>query len=269
MAWGQPSWGSVGASRARRRLPSSPARPPAGTYDPALDAQLRAAQRGFQDLRLDTETANQRANTAYSGSLADINEADRQQSTDFQRDIWNTDRSYSRGLADILKTRSRAREDYGTNIADMNRNYQRQANVQAEQATAAGQGGGGGGTLKAAMKARGENLAIDNDRIGTGYFRFQQDSAQDEARNREDFALANQDINENQRRAGARFAKGRADAAQGYQYGVDDRAIQLARGGRELDFYGEDVGAQRFYQATSSGLYNPPEQKKPKAKKKR
>jgi hypothetical protein len=231
-------------------------RPPAGTYDPALDAQMRAAERGFQDLRIDTEQGNERANTNYYQSLGDINQRDTEQSFDFQQQADATDRSFSRSLSDLLRDRARGGEDYGEAIKGLQRNYQRLGNVQAEQATASGQTQGG--ALAAALRARTENEAIERKPIDTNFQRFTQDSATAEARNREDFALSNADINRRWQRASGDLQRARGDAAQSYQYGVSDRAMQLARGSRELGFYGQDVNAQRLYQATSSGLYNPP-----------
>lgn len=45
--------------------PVAPKKPPPGFYDPDLDAAERASGRGLGDLRIDTETANERASTDY------------------------------------------------------------------------------------------------------------------------------------------------------------------------------------------------------------
>src|SRR5688572_13697732 len=45
--------------------PQIPLRPPPGTYDPALDAQERAAGRGYEDLQADTLLHGGRAETDY------------------------------------------------------------------------------------------------------------------------------------------------------------------------------------------------------------
>jgi hypothetical protein len=55
--------------------PYVPPKPPAGSYDPALDAQRAAAQRGLGDLTQDVETAGTRANVDYGRSTELLKQA--------------------------------------------------------------------------------------------------------------------------------------------------------------------------------------------------
>jgi hypothetical protein len=110
--------------------PYVPPKPPTGSYDPALDAQLRASQRGLGDVRMDTATANTR-------SLNDFGTA-------------------SQGIA---RDKARGYADIDWNLQMLDRSYQQLQRRQAEGARAAGVMSGGI-ALQAAAK-RAENQRID------------------------------------------------------------------------------------------------------------
>lgn len=130
-------------AQAKKPAPRAP-RPPAGYYDPALDAAERAAGRGIGDLRVDTETGNQRASTQYTLDTGRLGE----------------DKATS--LADLLRQKTRASTDTAAG-------YRRLGDSQAQNASAAGVGAGG--TFAAALAKRTANEGVDQGRISEDYAR--------------------------------------------------------------------------------------------------
>lgn len=132
------------AAEARRRAlhppGPPPVRPPAGTYDPALDAARRAASRGYADLKQDTRLAGTRA------------------AEDFQF-----------GQDDVNRAYTRTGEDYAANTAMIRRQYDILAGRQQEQANTSGVIGGS--ALMEAATKRAANQALEQAPLDTGYRR--------------------------------------------------------------------------------------------------
>lgn len=192
------------AKRSRTRSPLP--RPPVGTYDPAIDASERAAQRGYRDLRTDIGTANTRAASDYAIGLSDIGRqrdygmADLLRSDtrgredigtqradlerNYGRNVDDVNRSYGRNLADLLTSRTRGTENYNADVQTLGRNYVRLGQGQGQGAAAAGVSAGG--ALAQALAKRTENEAIDRKPIDTNYSRFMADSNLTESRLGED-----------------------------------------------------------------------------------
>jgi hypothetical protein len=128
--------------------------PPPGTYDPSIDAQVRAGQRGYGDLQQDTDIANQRGED------------------DFLLGSGELQKQLQRQLADAATSRTNQHADYETGIADLIRGYTRQGVSQAEHANAAGVVGTGG-ALQQALEKRTANLAHDRAPLDTNEQRAQ------------------------------------------------------------------------------------------------
>lgn len=208
-------------------------RPPAGTYDPSLDAQLDAANRGFGDFQRDTELADTRAEQDYGFGKFDINRQAQRGGEDLANRFtdatadWmlqgkDLQRSSDRGMADILRDRMRGTEDYGTTrgrfgedrdraLAVLDRNYRNLGSAQGQGIRAAGAAGGGASAQAAAKRAG--NKAFERQPIDTAYgrqtadldtnfARFGQDSAQAQTRFGEDVARTAQGINMSGQRTG-------------------------------------------------------------------
>lgn len=113
--------------------PFTPYKPPkpTGYFDPALEAQRRAAGRGYLDTRQDTSLAGTRAAVDY-------------------------------GLAndDLARRRSDYEADYGRNVGLLTKNYTDLGTSQDERANAYGVVPGGGAALQSAAK-RATNMASD------------------------------------------------------------------------------------------------------------
>jgi hypothetical protein len=258
-----------------------PSRPPAGSYDPSLDAQQRAAQRGFGDIQQDVEQAGQRANTDWTTQRTQATQERGYGLEDLGTQRANTERGYGRSLADLLTARARGEQDFGqgraratedrnTSFANITRGYNRLGAQQGEQAAA--RGVTRGGTLAAALEARTANEGLDRAPVQQGFDRFMADSSRDEGRFLGDSQLAESRIGEDRasalgqvERQQGRFLQGYDDPTTGiyakldtgYQRGVDDRALDTARAGRELGFYNQDLGEQRFFQAGQMGYQAP------------
>lgn len=210
---------SAAARRKRAFKPFvAPTRPPPGSYDPSLDAQLRGSERGLGDLTQDTERDNARSLNDYNLSANDIREAK------------------ARSLADILRGRTEGREDYTRTVQGLDQGYSRLASSQAEAGNAAGLAGG---FAQQAAEKRAANYTTDRAPVDTGYQRFTGESAQAETR-----------LNENTEDALGKLTLG-------YQRGNEDRLQALTRGTREQGFFNSDIGDARFYSARGSG-YVPP-----------
>jgi hypothetical protein len=193
--------------------------PPPGWYDPALDAQERAAGRGLQDFSQDTQRDQERAEADYTLGRGNI--------------AWQ----HAQQFNDILRSRARLQQDTGIAQAGINRQYALQANRQLQQGAAAGLLGGG--FLRAAARKRAANKALDDAQLRLSHSRGMEDSRQGQ------FRLGR---NTNLAYAGLGLQHSR---------GTQDRTTALARARRENTFFGQDVGAQRAYEAAGAG-YIPP-----------
>jgi hypothetical protein len=116
--------------------------------------------------------------------------------------------------------------------------------------TAVNQGVTGGGALAAALAARKENEGREQGDIVRSRDRFMEDSSQQELGLRTSLQRALEDAQRG-------YTQRTEDMGREYQYGQSDLATGQGRAGRELGFFGQDVGAQRFYQAAQSG-WSPP-----------
>ena len=193
--------------------------PPPGTYDPSLDAQLAATQRGYGDLQTDTGIQNQRAQDDFnlqSGHLADL---------------------LQQHLADLSTGRDRAHQSYLDATAGIQRDFTNLASAQQGQAAAAG-GFGAGGALQQALQKRMANQALAQAPVD----RAEQNNVTDY---NTAVTRANQGENFDIGQLGLQLSRGN-----------EDRANQLQRAGRETTQMGVDVGSQRWYQAGAMG-YDP------------
>jgi hypothetical protein len=199
--------------------------PPVGSYDPAVDAQVGAANRGLFDLGQDTQTANERDTTDYGLGVGDVT------------------RSRDRSLADLATGRTRADEDHTRALAMLQRSYQQLGNRQLQGQARAGVLSGGA-ALQAAAK-RQANQAIDQQPIDTSYKRFVDDNT-----------LAQTRVGEDSDSALGRLALDLAPPGPDNPLGgrrFQDRTTQLTRGQRENTAFGLDANAQRAYQASGAG----------------
>lgn len=202
-----------------------PARPwqpppiPSGYYDPALDAQRRAAQRGYVDFQQDVGLAGSRSAEDYGIQTGDI----RQQ--------------FGRSMQDLGLARQYEGENYGRSTGLLGRQFGILANQQRQRLAQSGVLSGGIALLAAQKRAA--NQAVEQQGLDIAHTR----------------ALTGFGTQET--RLGENLNQSLGAAGLGYTRGVTDRATQLARAGRENTSFGLDVEAEKAYQAQQAGYVAP------------
>jgi len=231
--------------RGRRRGPgftpfAPPARPPTGSFDPAIGAQRRASERGFGYLQDDVNLESARGSDDFLRSAGDL-----------QRDTGeataNLHRSSGRGLTDLLKANVRADEDYAHRIGNLDRTFRIRARTQTEGARQ--RGVAAGGALAAALSQRTANQAEEKGSLDTQHGRVKADLTTQEGRLREDLSTDLQRLGGNAERRGGLLSLG-------HGRDIADRSIRLERGSTERDQFGLDLDETAMRQALQGG-YNP------------
>jgi len=278
--WPDGTWHSIPAAKHAANLEANAQKraalavPPPGTYDPGLDAQERATNRGLSDLiadiGADTGVNRVRANTDWLTQQAQLNQSGQRNEADYTLGTSRAEQSFGRSLADLLTQRAQGGEDYQSNVSALQRNYATLGNNQNQAARAAGAMTGSGAQLQAARK-REANQAIDRAPIDTAYQRFMSGSQLAEQRLGEDKANTLQDLLNGISRSREDLSTAGQQLNLGYERQNTDWDTQLSRAGRETGQFGIDTAAARAAQATQMGwkpgtltTLNPPKKKKPK-----
>jgi hypothetical protein len=248
--------------------PYKPPPVPTGSYDPALDAQYGASQRGLADLGFDAERNRLRLTSDYGVNTQQI----QQQSAWGQEDLmrgsnrgaFDLTQQRDRGMQDLGTARTRGDEDYQRSLAALTRDYDRLGIRQTEQQAQAG-ALRSGAALQAARK-RAENQAWDRQPIDTSYNRFTADNAQAQQRLGQDYGTAEQrrleDLFIGTSRGNQQRDTALGQAALGYSRGNEDIGTGLLRGTREAQEFGLDIEAQKRFQAAQMN-YVPPQRGEP------
>jgi hypothetical protein len=214
--------GSVGG---RAGKPQPVFRPPAGSYDVTLDAQERAAQRGYDNTVDDTRLQRARS------------------SDDFTIASGENQRQYGESLADLLKARTQSQQDYGTNLQTIARNFSQLGNVQAQRGRQAGLAGG---FAAQAQRKRATNEAITRAPVDLGFQRFIEGSKLAESR------------------LGLARDRGQGQLGLSYDRGSEDLETNLARAGVENQQFGVDIAAARQQQYAQGPMFKVPGKPKPR-----
>jgi hypothetical protein len=181
-------------------------RPPPGSYDPDIDAQERAAQRG------------------YGNTIEDLGRARERASTDFGLGETEISRQYGENLSDLIKQRTEGTADYHTNLQSIARNFSQLGNVQAQRGRQAGLGGG---FAAQAQRKRAANEAITRAPVDLGFQRFMEGSQ-----------LAERRLGEAKQRETGQLGLGQIR-------GSEDLSVTGERAGTELNAYIQDAAAAR------------------------
>lgn len=239
---------------------------PYGSYDPAIDAQLRASQRGLDYLREDHRTAVRWAKQDLSQNLFDLGRKygrgrqDLNRSTRRNRqDIGIRSNRESQKIAfrraDLNLDASRGREDLASRMAAVGRQFTQQASAQKEAMNASGTLAGG--AAAAAAEKRAENQAIAEAPIKTAGVRLEQDLASSLNRLKisenqlgQDTGRAlnrlGQDRSRSVTRLGQDARRDRKLTHQGFRRGQLDRRRKLQRGIVEQKIGEADLLAQKI-----------------------
>jgi hypothetical protein len=209
---------------ARFRPFKAPTSPPPGYSDPALDAQLRATQRGYQDLQGDVQL--------NAGRSLD----------DYSLGVQQQQQGLARSMADLNTRLQRENLGYTTSTQGLQRDYTNLASSQDQQQRQALGGASGasagGAALASAIKRQG-NQAISQTALDTAHSQQLQDITTAQQR-------AQQDEQSQLGQLGVQYGRGTQDAQ-----------TQLSRAGRETGFAGLDTTAEKFFSAAGAG-YIPP-----------
>lgn len=189
--------------------------PPPDRYDPALDFQLAAGERGLGDTVTDAATAGRRGVEDYGFQRGDL------------------ERTQSRGLEDIGLQKGWAGEDHQRAIDMLTRNYGNLATQQGGQARL--MGASGGGALLQAQRKRTSNMAIDQQPIDTQFNRTMTG------------------LNTQTDRLNEDTGTGIARLGVNLERGISDQGLGVQRAGREQVFLGLDSDRARQAQAQATG----------------
>lgn len=241
--------------RRLRFRPVTTANPSPGSYDPQIDAQVRAANRGFVDLGQDIEKANERG-------VTDLGLARQQVGTQRDRTLRNLNIGLNRfnqdaGIArsDLQTSLQNSLADIQRRRADISRSYGQLAQRQGDAIAA--RGVGDGGTAAAAAQARAGN---------EGWAQSALDTAQQRTQAQGWRALVGQAIREQRYRDDNRLQRVQlaTDTSRSFgkldlqaQRSRQDRRQQLSRAGRENRLFGIDASQSRWYQAAGAGAKQP------------
>jgi hypothetical protein len=277
---------SARPAQSRAFVPYVAPDPPAGSYDPAIDAQVSAAGRGLQDLTQDIGTQNLRDTVdyglgrdsiqrQYDRGNQDLGAQRSQYETGYGRSVADENLGYGRTSTDLQTAASRGGEDYNRNVQMLTRQYSQLGDSQRQQQSRAGVLRGGA-MLQAAAK-RTANQAIDRQPLDTSYGRTATTS-RTQTRLGADHTTTLGRLGEDRTTAlGQLDTAGQADG-RGHRPGVraagadvappdasnpfggrsfQDRTTQLTRAQRENTAFGLDAAGQRAYQAAGAGWVPP------------
>jgi hypothetical protein len=238
--------------------------PPPGSYDPALDAALRASKRGLGDVQFDTETNRERSASDYITALGDIGRQKDELRQDTATQRGDVEQGYQRNLGDLLQQRGYTQQDYQSSIDALNRNYAQLGDAQRQAGNARGLLDGG--YQAQAARKRAANQAIEKAPMDTAFSRALAASQTGEQRLGEDRSTTLRDlVTQSTRGRQALNRQGGLDSQQ-YQRGSQDLTTQLTRANRENTAFGLDTGSQKLYQALQSGALTPASAKAVKLK---
>lgn len=168
--------GTGGTPSGRGRRPSpKPTQPPFLTFDPAISAESRAAQRGLGDIEADTATARRFGKRDLVQALRDIRVGTGRKRQDIGRSFEDSERKLGYQEQDVQLRARRANEDFDTQLADIGRQFAQLGQRQREGANAAGVLGGGTEAAGAAARAQNQRLAeapigVARQRVGDDLF---------------------------------------------------------------------------------------------------
>lgn len=147
--------------------------PPFLTYDPGLEAQRRAAQRGLHDTEQDVGTERHYNKTDLVQALKDIRTTTGRKRQDIMRTNARSAQKLSNDEQDVQTKGQRASQDFGTQLENIGRQFAQLGHRQSEGANAAGVLDSG--TMSAAAVARGRNQQLAEAPIHVGQERLNED----------------------------------------------------------------------------------------------
>lgn len=211
--------------------------PPVGTYDPAIDYNASAADRGYEQTRDDAATAYEQGQQDYGLGVGDLT------------------RGRDRSLADLLTGEGRLNQDYGFRTSENQRQYGILGRQQAEHA--AQQGITSAGLLAKSQAVRGENQARDQGQLDLSHNRGLEDIGTSRTRVGEDFTRGKLGLDLGNARAFGGYGGNTISNPITGLPQVGSLLTSLTRAGTENNAYQTFSAGQRTSQAAANG-YVPP-----------
>lgn len=215
---------------------------PWGSYDPAIDAQRRAAERGLDDLLEDRKTADLWAKTDLATQLGDIKRGRFRTVNDLRRQRRRETQKLGLRRFDLNRDSRRTRQDFGSRRAGIDRQFRTLAGTQMEARNAAGTLQGG--TAAAAAAKRAENQAFALKPIDVAEGRMEQDLATSLGRIQVSQNQLNQDTMRSLRRNAVDTSRDRTLTKRDYGRDVFQRDRKVRRAEREQIVGDADLLAQ-------------------------
>lgn len=147
--------------------------PPQFTFDPALEAQRRAAERGLEDTEADVRKKQRYEGVDWRQNRRDITTKTKRGRADLNRDLSRGNEDLSTKETDVQRDAQRSREDFQTRLNNVSREFGELAERQAEAANAAGVNDSG--TSAAAAAARARRQLQEEEPIHTAKSRMEED----------------------------------------------------------------------------------------------
>lgn len=221
--------------------------PPPFTYDPALEAQRRAAERGLEDVRDDTARDLRRNRQDWRTQRRDINVTKNRGIRDINLGLRRGKQDLGFRRADILTDRARGIQDFGTRLNNLVENFRVRQAVDRQGINVAG--AAEGGAMAASDRVRGEQFSREAQTIATGEQRLREDAASALRR----LNISGQRLRQDTRTDRTRLRKDtRHDLRLGgrtYKRGQRDLKTALQRAIREQQFADADILTQEIFDA--------------------
>lgn len=158
----------------RQGITKGTSQPPALSYDPALEAQRRAAQRGAQDLVRDTFIKQHQARQDFGTTRHDYRVKRHRGRQDYGTSLERGLLGLHQKATDQRLSLARGREDFTTALTNLGRRFNILGNTQLQSANA--QGVADAGTLAAGAAARAANFGLAKQQLVTRKQRLAQDT---------------------------------------------------------------------------------------------
>jgi hypothetical protein len=221
--------------------------PPYLSFDPAIEAERRAAQRSLEDIAQDTRIGARRTRQDFRTTRGDIR-------TDFRRFRGDTRRGERRELqqlgyqrADVAKEGRRGQRDFNLRLSALTRHFTQLQGQHLQQANA--YGSLDSGTMAASNAARAQNYAIERRPIDIGKARLRQDTLTSFQRIATARHQTQADADRDVRRAREDKKHDVRLVKQDYRRTIKDLHIKLNRAIREQRIGDIDLIKQEIYAA--------------------
>jgi hypothetical protein len=133
--------------------------PPFLTYDPAIEAQRRAAERGLEDTEAQIKTEGHFAGTKLHEAMRNLRRTTHYKRTDIGTSFQRGSQKLGYEEADTRKKAQRTGEDFQTRLNDIARQFGELGHRQGEASNAAGVLDAGTGAASAAARNRNQGFA--------------------------------------------------------------------------------------------------------------